>query len=157
MGKMIRTVFFFTVINIVEIAPNYRIATNRNSLNRGIVALTRLRGGATAENEEGFKHTVLNDDYEYRNDGHGAVIRVPKDFVSFNRAVDSALARAKQSVSILKPLIYLEEGSYLIDRRYKEVAVSKDGWQYYKSHPPIYLDGRKSVPLYKQNHPPAYP
>jgi hypothetical protein len=144
--RNLNILLFLLLRFVVEIAPNYRLVAKHEIQTRGVGALTRLRGGAFKENEEGLKHTVLNDDYEYRNDGHGAVIRVPKDFASFNRAVDNALARAKQSVSILKPLIYIDEGSYLIDRRYKEVAVSKDGWQYYKAHPPIYLDGRKSVP-----------
>ncbi len=144
--RSVHLALFLLLRSVVEIAPNYGLVAKHVSQKHGVPALTRLRGGATTFTDGSFKHTVLNDDYEYRNDGHGAVIRVPKDFASFNQAVDNALARAKNSVSILKPLVYIENGSYLIDRRYKEVAVSKDGWQYHDSHPPIYLDGRKSVP-----------
>ena len=96
-----------------------------------------------------FKRSLRNDDDP---EGEAAadkrkVYRLPRDFPTLERAVQHVQEQTTKRGTVSKPLIYLEEGSYLVDRRFKEVAVSQDGWQYYQSHIPIYLDGRQTRAL----------
>jgi hypothetical protein len=127
------------MVSDMRLCPLRVIPENR------FIASLRLRGGSSYQKLNAVNHTVLDDDYEFRNDGHGAIIYIPDQIANFDRAIDIALSRAKESVSILKPLVYLERGSYLLERKYKEVAVSLNGWQYINYHPAIYLNGRKYV------------
>ncbi len=135
---------FFFIQQFVVLFSKNRLRPGRSLLISGYSSL-RLRGGSTFRKYEPLNHTVQDDDYEYRNDGHGEIFHIPRDFATFDQAVETALRRAQESVSILKPLIYISDGSYLMDRKYLEVAVSKNGWQYHNYHAPIYLNGRKCV------------
>ena len=68
---------------------------------------------------------------------------VPGDFPTLHDAVEQVLERQSKSVYGQRTVISVRAGSHLIPRRFREVACPGD-WQYYLSHYPRYLNGKKS-------------
>ena len=73
-----------------------------------------------------------------------AVTFVPDDYSGIVEAIEQVLHRQQENVHGKRTVISVRPGSYLMPRRFREVACPDGKWPYYLSHYPRYLDGKKT-------------
>ena len=89
------------------------------------------------------EHTHTHTPTHTHSDKLDGVSFVPGDFPTLHDAVEQVLKRQSQSVYGQRTVISVRAGSHLIPRRFREVACPGE-WQFYLSHYPCYLNGKKT-------------